>query len=165
MVDEKYITRADADEAGRTPFNETLFTRSATVAPYFVEHVRQILEETYGAYALYNTGLRVYTTLNLTMYRAAEEALVGGLRDLDKGHGYRPAKAEGLRGRMGPYTPRVGEILPGTVLKIKPKSVEVQLGRYRGEIPLRQPEVDQARQSRRGVPGGRPDPRPGAGGK
>jgi penicillin-binding protein 1A len=136
MVDEKLITRGDADEAGRTPFNETLFTRSATIAPYFVEHVRQILEETYGAYALYNTGLKVYTTLNLQMFRAAEEALVGGLRDLDKGRGYRPAKAEGLRGRMGPYTPRAGEILPGTVLKIKPKSVEVQLGRYRGEIPF-----------------------------
>jgi len=136
MVDEKVITRADADAASRTPFNETLFTRSAVIAPYFVEHVRQLLEETYGAYALYNTGLKVYTTLNLRMHRAAEEALVGGLRELDKAHGYRPVKAEGLRGRIGPYAPRPGEILPGTVVKVRPKSIEVQLGRYRGEIQL-----------------------------
>jgi penicillin-binding protein 1A len=136
MVEQKYITREQADAASRTPFNETLFTRKGTIAPYFVEHVRQQLEETYGAYALYNTGLKVYTTLNLKMQRAAEEALVGGLRELDKSHGFRPpqAKAEAARGRIGPYTPKPGEILPGTVLKLKPKSMEVQLGRYRGEI-------------------------------
>ena len=136
MVEEQFITRAQADAASRTPFNETLFTRSSVIAPYFVEHVRQILEETYGAYALYNTGLKVYTTLNLKMHRAADEALVGGLRDLDKTHGYRPVKTEGVRPRIGPYTPRPGEILPGTVLKLKSKSIEIQLGRYRGEIPF-----------------------------
>ncbi len=136
MVDEKLITRADAETASRTPFNEALFTRSSVVAPYFVEHVRQILEETYGAYALYNTGLKVYTTLNLRMHRAAESALVGGLRDLDKARGYRPVNAEGLRRRIGPYTPRPGEILPGTVVGLKAKTIEVRVGRYRGEIQL-----------------------------
>ena len=139
MVEQKVIARAQAEAASRTPFDETLFTRSRTIAPYFVEHVRQSLEETYGAYALYNSGLKVYTTLNLKMQRAAEEALVGGLRDLDKARGYRPRPeraTEVPRVRIGPYTPRPGEILPGTVLKVKAKSLEVQLGRYRGEVPL-----------------------------
>ncbi|MBI3085487.1 MAG: PBP1A family penicillin-binding protein, partial [candidate division NC10 bacterium] len=139
MVEQKVITRAQAEVASRTPFDEAVFTRARTIAPYFVEHVRQSLEETYGAYALYNSGLKVYTTLNLKMQRAAEEALVGGLRELDKARGFRPRPARGLdatRVRIGPYTPRVGEILPGTVLKVKPKSLEVQLGRYRGEVPL-----------------------------
>ena len=138
MVDENFITREQADVAGRTPFNETLFTRAATVAPYFVEHVRQRLEESYGAHALYNTGLKVYTTLNLTMQRAAEEALVGGLRALDKRHGYRPppAKPDAARDRIGPYTPKPGEVLPGTVLRVHPRSLDVQIGRYRGEIPF-----------------------------
>jgi penicillin-binding protein 1A len=139
MVEQKIIARVQAEAASRTPFDETLFTRSRTIAPYFVEHVRQSLEETYGAYALYNSGLKVYTTLNLKMQRAAEEALVGGLRDLDKARGYRPRPeraTEVPRVRIGPYTPRPGEILPGTVLKVKAKSLEVQLGRYRGEVPL-----------------------------
>jgi len=139
MVEQKIIARVQAEAASRTPFDETLFTRSRTIAPYFVEHVRQSLEETYGAYALYNSGLKVYTTLNLKMQRAAEEALVGGLRDLDKARGYRPRPeraTEVPRVRIGPYTPRPGEILPGTVLKLKAKSLEVQLGRYRGEVPL-----------------------------
>lgn len=139
MVEMQVITRAQAEAAGRTPFDETLFTRSRTIAPYFVEHVRQALEETYGAYTLYNNGLKVYTTLNLKMQRAAEEALVGGLRDLDKARGYRPRalqSGEATRTRIGPYTPRVAEILPATVLKVKAKSLEVQLGRYRGEVPF-----------------------------
>ncbi len=137
MVEARFITRAQADEAGRTPFDETLFTRSRTIAPYFVENIRQSLEETYGAYALYNSGLKIYTTLNLKMQRAAEEALAGGLRDIDKARGFRRGAervSEPGRTRIGPYTPGAGEILPGTVLKVKTKSLEVQLGRYRGEI-------------------------------
>ncbi len=139
MVEMKVISREQAATASRVPFDETLFTRSRTFAPYFVEHVRQSLEETYGAYMLYNSGLKVYTTLNLRMQRAAEEALVGGLRDLDKARGYRPQQERGsevARARIGPYTTRTGEILPGTIMRVKPKSLEVQVGRYRGEIPL-----------------------------
>jgi penicillin-binding protein 1A len=139
MIETQVITREQAEAAGRTSFDEALFTRTRTIAPYFVEHVRQALEETYGAYALYNSGLKVYTTLNLKLQRAAEEALVGGLRDLDKARGYRPRalqNGEASRVRIGPYTPRVAEILPATVLKVKAKSLEVQLGRYRGEIPF-----------------------------
>ena len=105
MVEQKYITQEQADAASRTPFDETLFTRNRTIAPYFVEHVRQQLEETYGAYALYNSGLKVYTTLNLKMQRAAEEALVGGLRDLDKSHGYPPARRAQGGGGAGPHRP------------------------------------------------------------
>ncbi len=139
MVAQQFISQAQAEAASRTAFDEALFTRTRTIAPYFVEHVRQTLEETYGAYALYNSGLKIYTALNLKMQRAAEEALVGGLRDLDKTRGYRPQKPredQGARARIGPYTPRVGEILPGTIVAVKAKSLEVQLGRYRGELPF-----------------------------
>jgi penicillin-binding protein 1A len=141
MVALKFITPEQADAASRAPFDERLFTRNRTVAPYLVEHVRQSLEEAYGAYALYNSGLKVYTTLNLKMQRAAEEALVGGLRDLDKARGYRPRQGKdkellAARARIGLYTPRVGEVLPATLAKVKTASLEVQLGRYRGEIPF-----------------------------
>ena len=136
MLDQQYITEPQMEQANRSPFNEALFTRKSSVAPYFVEHIRQILEETYGAYALYNTGLKVYTTLNLPMQRAAEEALVGGIRELDKSHGFRPPKKEPARMRVGPYTPRPGEIVSATILKAKGKALEVQLGRYKGEIPF-----------------------------
>ncbi len=44
-------------------------------APYFTEMVRQYLEDRYGEDALYREGLSVYTTLNLDLQKAAEEAL------------------------------------------------------------------------------------------
>jgi penicillin-binding protein 1A len=136
MADEKVITRAQAEGASTSGFDEVLLSRGRTVAPYFVEHVRQQLEDKYGAYALYNSGLKVYTTLNLKMQRAAEDALVTGLRELDKAQGYRHLPASGAsRLRLGPYAPRPGEILAGTVLKVRSSSLEVQLGRYRGEVP------------------------------
>jgi len=136
MAIEGFITADQADAAKRTPFDEARFTRPATVAPYFVEHVRQRLEDAYGASTLYNAGLKVYTTLNLKMQRAAEDALVGGLRELDKRKGYRPAPVHAgpARRGIGPYAPKIGEILHGTVLRVKPTSVDVQLGRYRGEM-------------------------------
>jgi len=136
MVDEQFITRAQADAASKSGFDEVLLSRSRTVAPYFVEQVRQQLEEKYGAYTLYNSGLKVYTTLSLKMQRAAEDALVGGLRDLDKSFGYRPQQtASASQARLGRYTPLPGDILAGTILKVRPSSLEVQLGRYHGEIP------------------------------
>ena len=138
MAEEGFVTPAQAAEANRTPFDERLFTRTATTAPYFVEHVRQILEDTYGAYAMYNSGLKVYTTLNLKMQRAAEEAIVGGLRGLDKSRGFRPIPTRGATPRLalGPYTPRAGDLFAGVVVAVRPKALEVQLGRYRGELPF-----------------------------
>jgi penicillin-binding protein 1A len=45
-------------------------------APYFTEMVRQYLEREYGEDSLYRAGLSVYTTLDLNMQKAAEEALL-----------------------------------------------------------------------------------------
>ncbi|MCK4404119.1 MAG: PBP1A family penicillin-binding protein [candidate division Zixibacteria bacterium] len=45
-------------------------------APYFTEMVRQYLEKKYGEDGLYQGGLSVYTTLNLELQMAAEEALI-----------------------------------------------------------------------------------------
>ncbi len=49
-------------------------------APYFTEMVRQYLEKKYGEDALYRGGLSVYTTLNLELQMAAEEALIRELK-------------------------------------------------------------------------------------
>jgi penicillin-binding protein 1A len=51
-------------------------------APYFVAHVRNLLEEEFGAARLYRTGLTVYTTLNYKMQEAAEKAVARGLEEL-----------------------------------------------------------------------------------
>lgn len=45
------------------------------VASYFVDYVTQLLIDKYGADAVYKDGLKVYTSLDLDMQRAAEKAM------------------------------------------------------------------------------------------
>jgi penicillin-binding protein 1A len=60
-----------------------------TLAPYFVEEIRKYLESTYGTQAVHERGLRVYTTLNVAMQRAANQAVRDGLHAYDRRHGWR----------------------------------------------------------------------------
>ncbi len=58
-------------------------------APYFTESIRQQVEKKYGKEKLYQDGLRIYTTIDLSLQRAAQNALEAGLRELDKREGFR----------------------------------------------------------------------------
>jgi 1A family penicillin-binding protein len=55
---------------------------------YFAEHVRRKLEEEYGSSAIYREGLRVYTTLDLDLQVAAEQAVEDHLRRLEGAFDY-----------------------------------------------------------------------------
>jgi penicillin-binding protein 1A len=48
---------------------------NAKTASYFIDYVTQYLIDRYGADAVYKDGLKVYTTLDLDMQEAAEEAM------------------------------------------------------------------------------------------
>jgi penicillin-binding protein 1A len=52
------------------------------MAPYFVDAVVDRLSDLYGNKAVYEGGLRVYTTLNPTLQRAAEKAVAQGVSSL-----------------------------------------------------------------------------------
>ena len=54
------------------------------VAPYFVEWIRQQLEQQFGQ-QLYEQGLKVYTTLDVDLQSAAERALENQLRAIEAG--------------------------------------------------------------------------------
>jgi penicillin-binding protein 1A len=60
----------------------------AEVGAYFTEHIRRMLEDKYGASALYRDGLKVHTTLDLTLQEAAEKAVETNLRAMEKRLGY-----------------------------------------------------------------------------
>lgn len=53
-------------------------------APYFVAMVREYLVEKYGESAVYQGGLRVYTTLDQDMQRAANTAVIEGMKNRDE---------------------------------------------------------------------------------
>jgi len=93
LVDEGYLTEEEGEEVKARPFNVMPLRRGDTdFAAYFKEEVRKYLEENYGADALYRKGLKVYTTLNPTYQRFAEEALLNWLPVLDKRQGWRDDK-------------------------------------------------------------------------
>jgi penicillin-binding protein 1A len=88
MEEAKFLTRVEREQATAETLN---FRRPGGVqaAPYFVEYIRQLLVAKYGEAMVYKGGLKVYTTLNMEMQKAAEEAFAGGLRELDKRQGWR----------------------------------------------------------------------------
>jgi len=51
-------------------------------APYFTEHVRQYIENTYGVKQLYKDGVAVHTTLDSRIQRIAEEVLEKQLEEV-----------------------------------------------------------------------------------
>lgn len=83
MLEAGDITRTDAGAAGAEPIglNPTPFPIEA---PHFVAWVRQLLPVLVGEDAIASAGLRVYTTLDADLQRAAQEAVtrrVAALKD------------------------------------------------------------------------------------
>jgi penicillin-binding protein 1A len=71
----KSLTAVQFANAMNAPLGVTAVRYSNDRAPYFVEMVRQHLEERYGSNALYESGYRVYTTLDSDLQQVAERAL------------------------------------------------------------------------------------------
>jgi penicillin-binding protein 1A len=83
MAAEGFLTEPEAERWMRWPLPETEPTGTvAEVAPYFVEWVRQILDSRFGD-EIYKSGLRVYTTLDLDMQRAAQSAMQLGWSEIE----------------------------------------------------------------------------------
>jgi|CXWL01.1.fsa_nt_gi penicillin-binding protein 1A len=89
MLEEGYLPRADYDAALASPLGVVEQRPTDEVAPYFAEEIRKILEAKYGATKLYESGMRVATTLDPAIQAAAERALHRGLARLDKRRGWR----------------------------------------------------------------------------
>lgn len=93
------ISRAQAGAAAASPLS-LVSPSPNTVAAYFVEDLRQKLQEKLGAKRLYRGGLKVYTTLDVSLQQAAREALQKGLRALER-------RESSARRRMKPVAPPV----------------------------------------------------------
>jgi penicillin-binding protein 1A len=83
------ITEAQAKQAIAQPLGLHQQSPRNSLAPYFVEEIRKYLESTYGTEMVHQRGLRVYTTLNVTMQKSANRAIRDGLHAYDRRHGWR----------------------------------------------------------------------------
>ncbi len=147
MAEDGYITPEEAEAAKAEPIRlAPRRERRNTIAPYFLEEVRQHLEQEYGARRLYEDGLAVRSTLDLELQIAANRAVSEGLRSLDKRHGYRGPRrnvltdgdaVDSLDAFEHPrwiYPIEIGEVVPAVVTGVDGGTVQVRVAGYTATI-------------------------------
>jgi penicillin-binding protein 1A len=79
-IDQETFTRAK----GAKVYLKDALRQDEPFGQYFKEAVRVALVERFGRERVYESGLRVYTTIDLEMQKAAEAAVSASLEDLDR---------------------------------------------------------------------------------
>ena len=139
MGEAGFIDQAERERAVAERLN---FRRpgSEHLGPYFVEYVRQLLVAKFGESMVYKGGLEVFTTLNIDMQRAAEAAVLNGLRELDKRQGWRgPVRTIDPATLAAPAADpsiklKEGDMMEGVVAKIGKDHVVVHAGGTAGRL-------------------------------
>jgi penicillin-binding protein 1A len=153
MAIEGYVTNEEAEKAMAEPIDVNVKGRAKpgfnSKAPFYSEYVRSYIEKKYGEEALYEQGLKVYTSMDLDMQIAAQEAIASGLRNLDKRQGFRGPVGVVSQDEMGAYIDKirkdlilkplaVGRSIEGVVTKVDEakKEMTVSLGDDAGIVSL-----------------------------
>ncbi len=90
MTELDFISQEQKEKALRISLKiQTRESAYFSKAPYFTELIRHQVERKYGKEKLYQEGLRIYTTLDLSLQRTAQKSVDMGLRELDKREGFR----------------------------------------------------------------------------
>ncbi|HET9983026.1 MAG TPA: PBP1A family penicillin-binding protein [Longimicrobiales bacterium] len=86
MADQGWITAAQAEQAkhARIKLRRGSNDDAEQNAPYYLEAVRQVLEQQFGD-AVYTGGLRIHTTLDLPTQKVAEAELERQLKAIERG--------------------------------------------------------------------------------
>ena len=88
MLEDGKLTAFQASSARNAPLGLKLEHDRSSLAPYFVEEVRRYLESKYGTDQVHEGGLRVYTTLDMNLQWAANQAVLDGLAVYERRHGW-----------------------------------------------------------------------------
>src|SRR3982074_1061310 len=141
MYDEGKINAAEEVAAIKTPLGLHIQYPRNDLAPYFFEEIRKYLESTYGTEAVHERGLRVYTTLNIAMQRAANQSVRDGLHSYDRRHGWRANLPNIIRDNLGAIASyededgrrptEKGPYTTGLVFSVEDKNATIKIGNYR----------------------------------
>ncbi|WP_462156569.1 penicillin-binding protein 1A [Pseudoalteromonas sp. GB56] len=90
MLDEGYITKSEYNEATAAPITAKFHGAEIDLyAPYISEMARAELVAMYGEEQAYNSGIKVYTSVESKVQAAAQQALRKNVYAYDMRHGYR----------------------------------------------------------------------------
>ena len=134
MLDQGYITAAQAEAADHAPIDARLHAPRVSVhAPYVAAMVRQQMVQLYGP-AAETAGYKVYTTIDGRLQSAANRAVQLGLISYDRRHGWRGpigrtvlargATAAQLETLTDQYQP-IGVLSPAVVVGVGPQTAKV----------------------------------------
>ncbi|HEY5975048.1 MAG TPA: PBP1A family penicillin-binding protein [Geobacteraceae bacterium] len=140
MVKEGYITSAEADHAKSVPIVvKPLKKVNSDQSAYFLEQIRLQLEEKYGEERLYKDGLNIYTTMNAEMQKGAYEAVVSGLKALDKRQGFRGPLKYLAESELEPFCKKIEDSIDYASLKqgATYQGVVTAVSEARGEATVR----------------------------
>ncbi len=143
MLEDGIITQQQAEEAKAAPLGLHIEPPSNTIAPWFVEAVREELEKRFGPDVVHQGGLRVYTTLDLELQRVANQSTLNGLAAYERRHGWKGHLLNVIAGGSSlaafhhpdwslPLTP--GSYLHGLVTAVLPYEVTVRIGQHNALI-------------------------------
>jgi penicillin-binding protein 1A len=137
LLHDSKITRDEAGQAEAAPLGLHLETPPNTDAPWFVEEVRRALDRTLGPEAVHTSGLRVYTTLDMDLQRAANRAVLDGLAAYERRMGWRSRPVNLIAEHVDLETfrhpdwvvpPAPGAYVHAVVTKVSADSVQASIG-------------------------------------
>ena len=142
MLEDGKITAGPATEARNKPLELKLQRDSNSLAPYFTEDIRRYLENKYGSDQVHQGGLRVYTSLDMDMQRAANQAVLDGLAGYERRHGWKGHLDNVLKNAtLDNYQhpdwddePQANGYVHALVTAVSPSSAAIKFGRYMAAI-------------------------------
>ncbi len=155
MLELGFVDRDAHATATAEPLRVALHREPISTGAYFVEMVRQEIEQKYTTEDLYEGGLKVHLTMDFELQRAAERALRDGLVALDQRLGYRrPVNVvtSGLAESPGAYEDpswqqlelEAGGLATGVVQTVDAVEARVRIGERTARLPLARAEWTQA---------------------
>lgn len=143
MLEDGVITTQQATAAKETQLNLHIEPPPNTMAPWFVEEVRKELDQRFGSEMVHQSGLRVYTTLDMKLQLAANQSVLDGLATDERRRGWHGSLLNVLAAGSSldafrhpdwnvPATP--GSYIHGVVTEVLPYEVTVRVGEHQSAI-------------------------------
>jgi penicillin-binding protein 1A len=139
MLEDGKITAAQAADAKSRPIILDLAKDPNSLAPHYVEEIRRYLEAKYGSDQVHEGGLRVYTSLDMDLQKAARQALLDGLAAYERRHGWRGKlinvvvqgqKLDKYEDPDWDEAPEINGYMHALVTQVSPAAAAVRFGQY-----------------------------------
>jgi penicillin-binding protein 1A len=137
MLEDGRITAIQAADAKAKPIQLNVQKDPNSLAPNFVEEIRRYLEAKYGSDQVHEGGLRVYTSLDMDLQKAANRAVLDGLASYEHRQKWRGnlANVVAQGQRLDKYEdpdwdqePEVNGYIHALVTSVSPTAAQIRFG-------------------------------------